>query len=278
MSDDNKDFNSWKAQREASCRDPSGWLSLVGLHWLKEGINTIGKGSGNDVVFEVTNPCPEKVGAVTLHQDNIRFKAEAGVKATANGNEMKEEIELRHDNDGEASPTIVQHGSLQWFVIKRSQRYAIRAKDSESAVLKNFKGLEYFPYNPSLNLKGKYVPYDPPKIVTVVEATGDKKPTPVPGKITFSLEEREYALDVTGDPKTKLFLVFSDKTAGKETYGGGRFLYIVGPEKDNSLTINFNQAYNPPCVFTPYATCPLPTPENRLNVEIRAGEKVYGDH
>jgi len=192
--------------------------------------------------------------------------------------ECVSEMDVTSDDDQATIPTKLKVGSVQFFVIKRGNRLGVRAKDCQSPVLLDFKGIENFPIDLNLRVEAKFVPYDPPKVLKVPTAIGDITDELCPGKVTFQINGVDCSLYVTGDPTIKLFVVFADQTSGKETYGGGRFLYTPPVTPQNTVTIDFNKAYNPPCVFTPFATCPHPVPQNRLPIPIKAGEKTYGDH
>jgi len=158
---------------------------------------------------------------------------------------------------------------------KRSDQYGVRLKDSNSSVLRNFKGINNFPINLNFRIEGTFKPYDPPKALQIPTEIGTIDQRSCPGYVSFMIEGKTYSLDVTGDPKCSFFVSFADMTSGKETYGGGRMLNIPGPEPSNKILIDFNKAYNPPCAFTSFATCPLPLPQNKLKVAIRAGEMKF---
>ena len=173
---------------------------------------------------------------------------------------------------------MLVHGSLSFFAIRRGDRLGVRVKDSEAATLKAFHGLDYFPLEPKWKLVARFEAAAEPKEIPIPNALGFDEPILSPGHVVFTLdgvEHRLLALDDTGDGR--LFLVFGDKTNGRETYGGGRFLY-TDPPQGGRVELDFNRAYNPPCVFTPYATCPLPPRENRLPMRIEAGEKSFAGH
>eukprot|EP01125_Pyxidicula_operculata_P021491 TRINITY_DN8305_c0_g1_i1.p1 TRINITY_DN8305_c0_g1~~TRINITY_DN8305_c0_g1_i1.p1 ORF type:complete len:275 (-),score=49.66 TRINITY_DN8305_c0_g1_i1:36-860(-) len=271
-----EDIKAWQVERNNSCKDPNGWLTLVGLHWLEEGSFSVGSGSSNGIVFDTKN-CPEKIGDLTVAGGKVTFKAHEGVEVTHDGKSVTT-IEMKSDNDSTDTPTNLVVGSVSFFVILRNGKLAIRVKDSNNPTRLEFTSNKFYPINLEYRLKGRWVPYSPPKSCSIVSVTGDAKDEPVPGKIEFDIGGETLALDVTGNPATKLFVVFSDSTSGKETYGGGRFLYVDGPGDNTDVIIDFNKSYNPPCIFTPYATCPRPMPQNRLQVPIPVGELNYHQH
>ena len=241
----------WRENREAALKADGGWLSVAGLFWLHEGSNTVGKAESNDLVLP---DGPEKAGAFELHGNTVSF-ASRPVKA-------------------DDSKDVVKVGRLSLFVIQRGGKFAIRLKDPDSEYRLNFHGLQWFPVNESLRVTARWVAA--PKKIPILNIIGQTEDSECPGYAVFQLAGQELRLypiiEEPGD--NQLFYIFKDQTSGKETYGAGRFFYSDMP-KDGKVVLDFNKAYNPPCSFTPYATCPLPPPENRLPVRIEAGEKKY---
>jgi uncharacterized protein (DUF1684 family) len=183
-------------------------------------------------------------------------------------------MKIKVDATGE--PTQLRYQSLLWYVIKRGERYAIRLKDSQSESLLNFSGIETFPIQSKWRVTARFTAYYPPRTIEVPNVLGTIVESPSPGKLSFTLENQEYSLDPIADPEDKRwFIIFGDNTNGEETYGAGRYLYIDAPGEDGTTIIDFNKAYNPPCVFTPYATCSLPPDQNFLELRLTAGEKYY---
>ena len=178
-------------------------------------------------------------------------------------------------SDEESEPTLLQHGSLSFYVIKRGERFAVRVKDSDAPARSRFHGLENFPIAERFRFVAHFEKYDPPKRISVPNILGKETSETSPGALVFTHEGRTYRLDPVLETGTsELFVIFGDATNGHETYGGGRFLY-ASPPVDGRTVLDFNKAYNPPCVFSPYATCPLPPAQNRLPISIEAGEKTY---
>ena len=179
-------------------------------------------------------------------------------------------------DDGHPNPTIVRSGSVSFYLIDRGGRKGLRVKDNDSPTRTRFAGLDYFPVDPSLRIEARWVPFKPQHTLDMANEIGGVDHFPVPGKAVFEHDGHTYTLypviEVPGDKQ--FFLVFADRTSGRETYGAARFLYI-DPPRDGKVVIDFNKAYNPPCAFTPYATCPLAPPENRLGFRVTAGEKAY---
>jgi uncharacterized protein (DUF1684 family) len=242
----------WRADRLAALQAEDGWLSLAGLFWLHEGANPFGKDA------EIALPDgPARAGAFEFH----------GGKVTLAGKAIQP--------DG-ADPAV-KVGRAKLYVIKRGDRFGIRVKDPESDARRHFHGFEYFPITEKYRVEAQWVVEA--RQIPILNVIGLTEPQPSPGYAVFHLDGHEYKLrPYLEEPDAKqLFYVFRDQTAGKETYGAGRFFYSDMPS-GGKVVLDFNKAYNPPCSFTPYATCPLPPAENKLAVRIEAGEKKYGDH
>lgn len=261
----------WRAERLDRLKSATGWLSLVGLHWLKEGANTIGSAKGNDIVIKSAQP---KLGTATLAGGEVTFALADGAVAIVGGNENLRSGTLLDDRS--PRPTTVAFGKSSFLVIDRDGKKALRVRDADAPTLKNFQGLDYFDIAQKWRIEAKWEAFDPPKTLDVPTVLGTVEKYPVPGKATFERDGKTYEIQpVLETPDAKqLFVIFADRTTGKETYGSGRFLYADMP-KDGTIVLDFNKAYNPPCAFTPYATCPLAPPENRLDLRIDAGEKKY---
>ncbi len=266
---------AWRQQRLARLTAPDGWLTLVGLHWLRPGENSAGSAPSS----RVTLPgAPPEVGTFILSPDgSVVFEAAPGADVTLGGEPVTRR-ELRTDADG--GPDILHVGRLLFYVIKRGDRLAVRVKDPRSPRRTHFLGLDYYPIDPSYRVTATFEPFAHPKKVTVPTVVGVSETMEAPGMVHFTLHGRKLSLEplIESPGDTSFFFIFRDATSGKETYGAGRFLSAEAP-KNGTLVLDFNRAYNPPCAFTPYATCPLPPPENVLPVAIRAGEKKYrGGH
>lgn len=271
----------WRKTRFERLRKPDGWLTLVGLGWLKTGDNAVGSDPKSAVVLPA-GKAPEKLGVLRLsgsgENRQLTFVAAEGAEVTHQGAPVAKLALVSDADAGAAGPTMLQHGSLSFYAIRRGDRLGVRVKDRDAATLKAFHGLEYFPLDRSSRVEGRFEAAAEVKEVPIPNALGFDEPILSPGHVVFTLDGKEHrllALDDTGDGR--LFLVFGDKTNGRETYGGGRFLY-TDPPQAGKVSIDFNLAYNPPCVFTPFATCPLPPRENRLPIRIEAGEKSFAGH
>lgn len=265
------EVEAWRAQRDAALRRPDGWLSLAGLFWLNEGDNTVGSMPTSDLVFPAER-APLELGVFHRRGDVVSFQRQAGAEVTIDGEPVSGETVLVPDTEGE--PTVLEHGSLRFYAILRGDRVGVRLKDTASPLLAQFEGMDNFPVDADWRVTARFEPYDPPKTLRVPNIIGIVEDLPSPGAAVFTVDGREYRLEPTREGD-ELFFVFGDATNGRETYGGGRFLYTDLPAPDGTLVLDFNRAYNPPCVFTPYATCPLPTRENKLPVPVRAGERAF---
>ncbi len=266
------EVESWRAERMEGLRRPDSWLSLAGLYWLEEGANSLGADPASDLVFPEDRAQP-RLGVLHRAGRQVRFEAAPGARVGHQGLAV-ESLDLVSDVGGEA--TILEHGSLRFHVIERGERVGLRLKDLESELLSDFTGIDHYPVDSAWRLEARFEPFEEVRMIPVPNITGDVIDQPSHGRVLFSIAGAEHALEPLGPPDAALFLVFGDQTNGGDTYGGGRFLYAGPPDAAGRLVVDFNKAYNPPCVFTPYATCPLPPPANRLTLAVLAGEKNFG--
>ncbi|RMH19571.1 MAG: DUF1684 domain-containing protein, partial [Acidobacteria bacterium] len=247
---------AWREEYEALLTRPEGWLSLVGLHWLKEGANAC----GGDPASAVPLPrAPERAGTFYLEGGEVSFEAlpEAGI--TVSGEPLAGRVVLATDAAGE--PTILELGSLRFYVIARADaehgtRYGVRIKDRQSPRIAAFAGIDAYPPDPAWRVASRFVPYRPPKTIPVPTVLGTVVEMESPGALEFVAGGERARLDALDGGEDELWLIFADQTNGRETYGGGRFLYVPRPDDRGVVVIDFNKAYNPPCAYTPFATCP----------------------
>jgi hypothetical protein len=266
------EIQSWQQKRIASLKSPNGWLNLAGLFWLKERENTAGADSTNMLIFPKTQ-APDFIGSFILQDSVVTFLAKSNVSVTLNDSVISS-IVMR--NDAEENPTRLALGVLSWTIIKRSDKFGVRLRDHKHPLLQEFTGIETFPVDSAWRIAAKFEANNPPKMLAVPTVLNTINEEPSPGAFVFKIDGKTHRLDATGKMTDKeLFVIFADRTNGKETYGAGRFLYVPTPEASGKAIIDFNKAYNPPCAFTPYATCPLPPEQNTLPVRITAGEKNY---
>ena len=269
-----KEIETWRAQRVAQLTTPDGWLTLIGLHFLTEGDNTVGSAKDNDVVLAKG---PAHLGKVTLAADGrVKIALTADADARIDGKSVLAG-ELRWSGPGR--PTVVSAGTVSFFVIDRSGKKALRVKDRESERRTHFLGLDYFPIDPAWRIEAQWVEFDDPRQIPITNILGQVSPAIVHGKAVFERDgQKVELLPIDEGPGEPLFFVISDATSGKETYGAARFLYADAPV-DGKVVLDFNRTQNPPCAFTPFATCPLPPKENRMSFAVTAGEKNYrGGH
>jgi uncharacterized protein (DUF1684 family) len=256
---------AWRRERYAALRRDIGWLTLAGLGWLKEGVNRIGADADNDVVLPSG---PPHAGTVSVTDAGVR----ADGQFTHQGRPA-EDLALVNDQQGE--PTMLELGPLRLCVIERGGNLAIRTWDTEAAARRGFTGIDHWPVDLAWRLDARFEPTRE-RTVPVPDVLGTVEDEPSPGEVAFEVDGVTHRLQaLEGGPRGELWLVFGDATNGHETYKGGRFLYTAAPDADGRVVVDFNRAYNPPCVFSPYATCPLPWPENRLPIRIEAGERSY---
>ena len=264
------ELKDWNNKRIENLKKTSGWLNLVGLFWLEEGVNTFGSSEENDIVFPKN--APKKLGQLVKTDSTIIFISDSEAEVVSK-NEIVTELIMKTDLSG--NPTILENGSLRWFLIARGEKYGIRLRDLKAELLTEFEGIDRFPVNPDWRINAKFFPYQEPKEISIPTILGTVETELSPGKLEFNLNNKTYNLEPVGAGK-RLFIVFADLTSGEETYGAGRFLYVDAPDSNNNVILDFNKAYNPPCAFTKYATCPLPPDQNKLRIRIDAGEKNYG--
>lgn len=270
------DVERWYENRVNELKASDGWLNLVGLFWLQDGINSFGSDSTNDVVFP--SQLPAKAGYYLVKSGIVSLVPNKGVDVSVNGASIQGPTTIFHPDSTRAIKLLegstVRYGSLEWYVIKRDDRLGLRVRDLESEAVKSFGGIERYPVDIHWKVAASFKAATEGKTIDITNVLGQTTPVPLAGTYRFMLGAREYTLAATGTGK-KLFVVFGDPTNGKETYGAGRFIYIDRPDSLGNVWIDFNKAYNPPCVFTEFATCPLPAKENVLTVPITAGEKNY---
>jgi uncharacterized protein (DUF1684 family) len=257
-----QEIMKWRENRRTRLMGDDSWLTLVGLQWLNEGENKIAT--------------PPDVGTVTLDKGVVTLAPNP--KLTIGGKPVAQPIILLDDANPKG-PTFVQSGTTKFNAIKRADKYGLRVRDTGSEARKSFKGLEYFPVDPKWHVEARFESFNPPRHVAITNVLGMVTDEVAPGELVFSVDGKEYRIEpILEQGETDYFVIFRDATAGKETYPAARYVYAP-PPKDGKTVIDFNKAYNPPCAFTPFATCPLPPAQNRLPFRIEAGEKKYaGGH
>jgi uncharacterized protein (DUF1684 family) len=264
----------WHEKRLQHLQADDGWLTLVGLGWLKEGVNRAG--SGKDVDVEFPAEAPALVGTFTRSGSAVSFQPAAGVSILRLGQPFSGGA-LKTDAQA-AGPDVLKVGRLSFYVIARGNELGVRIKDPDARARKEFKGIQTYPPSDSWRIRARWEPVTTPTTMEVPNVLGRIEAMNVPGTAVFSVTGKEYRLTpVLEEGVTQLFFIFADETNRRETYPAGRFLYADQP-KDGYVVLDFNRAYNPPCAFSPFATCPLPPKQNRLALRVEAGEKRAGDH
>ena len=277
-----RQIEQWRADRVARLTAPDGWLSLIGLEWLHEGANRIGSAADNDIVLKAG---PAHLGTLTLASDGgMRIALDRAAGATVDGKNVAEATLVDDMHAGAGGPSTVRFGSASFYVIDREGRRALRVKDPGAPTRAHFAGIDYFPIDPSWRIEADWVPFKPAHKLEIGSVIGTIEAVDVPGKAVFQRDGHSFELlPYQEEPGGELFFVIADRTSGKQTYGAARFFYAALPAgglaQPGKVVLDFNQAYNPPCAFTPFATCPLAPPENRLDLAVTAGEKKYaGGH
>ncbi len=267
-----KTIKQWHEKRIARLKTETGWLNLVGLYWLNEGKNTFGSAKDNDIIFPEN--APARIGTFILNDGIVTVIINPDVKVTNNSRPVSE---MKLKDDLSDSTNVLQLGSLRWFIINRNGKYGVRLRDINAPLVREFKGIDTYPVNEKWRVKAKFESYPEPKVIDVPNIIGSFERDTVSGKLIFEMDGKTYTLDPVSEGN-EFFIIFADETNGEETYGAGRFLYSDKPGSDGIVELDFNKAYNPPCAFTKYATCPLPPKDNYLHLKITAGEKSYGNH
>lgn len=282
----------WHARRVAELEAPDSWLALIGLHWLEEGEHTLGSDPASDIVLP--DGAAPTVGTVVVEGEEVRFRTAAGVRVTrgidstlalpagtgarppdTTGLSAVQEALLTEDV-GEGKSVVLRHGALNWILHPFGDRMALRVRDNQDDTYRAFAatGIERYPVDPAWRVTARWVPHE--KTVAVPNIVGTVGEAASPAFLELWVDGRRHTLDVTGEPgRDRYMLVFADATSGSGTYGGGRYLWIDGPDASGRVAVDFNLAYNPPCVFSAFATCPLPSPDNRLDLAVTAGERSW---
>jgi uncharacterized protein (DUF1684 family) len=266
-------LDQWRLAREARLKADDGWLTLVGLFWLDQGANVAGSSENAQVVLP-RGRAPERSAVFTLEGNTVTFRPESGVRFTIEGRPAGV-MQMRPDTS--PKPTVLSLGTLRLILLERSGRYAIRVKDNASPERSKFVGLRWYPVDPSWRVSARFMRYASPRRIPVQTAAGTVDRMESPGYVEFTREGKRFRLEPFLEDN-ELFFVFRDATTGKSTYGAGRFIYAPLPANGTDV-LDFNKAENPPCAFTPYATCPIAPKQNRLDFAVTAGEMKYpGGH
>ena len=257
----------WHVERLERLEAPEGWLTLVGLDFLDQGVSVAGRGEA--ATLRYAGCASERIGRFELAGETVRFLAEPGAEVTIERGVAGEPLTA----DDAGPPSVVRSGSVSFTLVRRNGRLALRVRDSESPVRTAFPGIACFPFDATRVVEASVELAEPDRRIAITNVTGFQESQPLAATLRFELDGEPHALLATPAGEGRLFVVFGDETNGRETYGGGRFLEVPAPIGGRT-TIDFNRAYNPPCAFTAFATCPMPPAENRLPVRIEAGERA----
>lgn len=258
---------AWRAAAERTLRADDGWLTVVGLFWLREGPNTIGSDDSCDIVLPA--PTPALLGRIDLAGETATLHVAADAAATIN-REPAGDRELRSDVPG--PPDLVTSGDVTFFLIRRGERLGVRVRDRNSQARRDFGGRRWFPIREEYRVDAQFVAYDAPRTLAITNILGDAEDMPAVGYVLFQLHGQEVRLEAVGRKDGGLWFIIRDRTSGRETYPAARFLY-TSPPQDGRVTLDFNRAVSPPCAFTDYATCPLPPQQNHMPLPVEAGEQ-----
>jgi uncharacterized protein (DUF1684 family) len=264
------EVEQWHAGRIESLKSANGWLNLAGLFWLKEGVSTFGSDESNDIVFP-KDKIPAKAGLFLLQKGMVTMTTLPTVEMISNDAPIKSGTIFHPDSTRQPK---LSYGSLQWFVIKRDDQFGIRLRDLESATVKEFHGIERYEVDPDFRTEARLEVPAVAKKIDITNVLGQTTAQDSPGTLVFTIRKKEYRLDALLEGE-ELFVIFGDPTNENETYPSGRYMYAKKPGADGKTILDFNKAFNPPCAFTPFATCPLPPKQNVLALAIMAGEMNY---
>jgi uncharacterized protein (DUF1684 family) len=260
----------FQQEREAALRAENGWLTVAGLFFLTQPVTSFGSDPLNDIVLPES--APGRAGTFELRNGKVSVKAAEGVSFQLDG-KITTTAELKPD--GQGPPDRIALGDLTLWVHNSGQRLSIRLRDKNSTLRKAFTGTSWFPINPAYRVEGRYTAYDKPRIAQIPNILGDLDTLPIPGTVTFTINGQAMTLESVAEPgDEELWFIFRDLTSLNDTYPAARFLYTPRPVS-GKVILDFNKAENPPCAYSPYTTCPLPSEQNRLRTRIEAGEKLY---
>ena len=271
-------IEAWRADRERELAAPDGWLTLVGLEWLKPGVNSFGTATDNSIQLHAK--APDHIGLLTVAGNTVQLLSPHGgfpAGLQVDGKDAREGL-LSTDNN---KPSTLTWQGLSLVVLPRGGRFALRVKDAASPTRTGFHGLHWYPPDEHYRVNARWIPYNPVHIEKIPTVIGTTLDMPAPGVAEFTLQGKTIRLEpvLEGGERDKLFFILRDATSKSTTYQAARFLHSglpsAGLSQPGTLMLDFNELYNPPCAYTPYATCPLPPSQNRLDVAIEAGEQRY---
>jgi len=265
-----KEVEAWRAKHEADYR--RDWVTIDGLFFFKPGENRAGSAPTNDIVL--SSSLPPVVGTFVLDAGRVRFMPHEGLAVSLAGQPVTGPIELKSDETVGPAPDPLLVGGVRLAIHKSGERLSLRVRDDAGAQARAFLGFRWFPIDEKYRVTGRFIPDAAPHEVKLPNMLGDIDAYTTERVVEFTLLGTTLRLrPMTTRPK-RFYFIFKDESSGHETYSAARFLYSDLSD-DGTTVLDFNEAYNPPCAFNPYTTCPIPPKENRLNVKILAGEKAY---
>ena len=269
-----RDTRAWRERRRSELLAPEGWTSLVGLHWIGPGEHYVGSAPGNGIRIAAG---PPELGLLTLRRDRtLRLVPATQAGLALDGAPLRAPVVLRTDQDeGGASELRFDDGKGVATVIRRGERFALRVRHADAPTRTGFGRIDYWPADPGWSVAARFVPHPPGRTLRIANIVGTIDRVHNPGALEFERDGRTHRIEALDEGGDGLFLVFADRSNGHGSYAAGRFLDAARPGAGGRVVLDFNRSYNPPCAFTAFATCPLPPPENRLDLAITAGEKAY---
>lgn len=260
-----------RAERLKQLRAPDGWLSYTGSGRVRAGQYRVGSDPQSDIVLPAG---PARLGQLTFDAaGQLRFRAESAAPVTLNGQRI-DEVRLEPERAGQRGDRLEVDGR-EFYVVQTGALYGWRFRDPAAPALTQFEGLDYFPTDPQWRIQAHWQPYAAPRKTTLLTSIGTPLTVEVLGEAVFSHNGHQYRLrPILQEDGMGLFFLFTDRTSGKESFGGARYLHVALP-RDGNVLLDFNLAENPPCALTVHVVCPIASPDNRLDVAVNAGEKTY---
>ncbi|MFS8136849.1 MAG: DUF1684 domain-containing protein [Thermomonas sp.] len=268
-----KQQQDWRSERLAKLTKPDGWASLIGLDVLDPGAHRLGSAADSGIRLAMG---PKHLGILTVKKNALSFAPERGVEVKVDDVPVRGMATLHDDTNPDGPSRITfDDGKGVATVIVRAGGYRLRTKHADADTRMHFAGLDYWPGGTDWQVKAHFIANPAGKTMQIANIIGSTDEMANPGVLEFQHAGKTFRLQALDEGEGTLFLVFADRTSGHGSYGAGRFIDAPMPDAQGNVVIDFNQAYNPPCAFTPFATCPLPPLENRLDLPVEAGEKAY---
>lgn len=263
----------WRQAREQALKAEDGWLNLAGLFWLQPGKNTFGSSPSNTLVFP-KGKIAARAGTLVLGGKEVWLQSHprSGIRVAGR---IADTLLLYSDTM--TRPPVAECGNLRFHIIRREDKIGVRLRDLKAPAVTAFSGIPCFTGDERWKMQARLIPGGPFKTIPITNILGQTARQKSPGQLIFEIDGIPCTLQAL-EEEGKLFILFADDTNGKNTYPSGRFMYADMPDETGFTILDFNKAFNPPCAFTPFATCPLPPPENRLKLAVTAGEQYLSKH